>query len=240
MITHYILLSSSYTNGERIALHYATKDYNKDMERFQKIFPYIKEKCGRDVSVSSHMIKTEKDTFKSVVDKDPFFENVHVIDDIDDFVNLILQDRKLTGLDVAKYIACKCKCTHLKLEKLTYLCYCDYLCKYNKKLFEDYIFAYTYGPIVSSVFNKCSKYKNREIKMREELEMPFRSRITFAEDGINKIFSIDETLKKYSYLSASGLVTLTHKECTPWDVTKNKTEITDEVILKFHKNEVIK
>lgn len=90
------------------------------------------------------------------------------------------KDRDLIGIDVSSYILSKVKCSHLKLEKLVYMCYADYLCKYNEKLFTDKILTYQYGPIVETVYNK---YKNSGKKIlknnidREDEMLIFRSRI---------------------------------------------------------------
>ena len=75
-------------------------------------------------------------------------------------------------------------------------------------------------------------------------ELPAKSRILFAEDGIEKIQSIDNTLKQYGNLTAVELVNLTHKKNTPWYLTPKKrlsmiSKIEDEIILKNHCNEVL-
>ena len=41
-----------------------------------------------------------------------------------------------------------------------------------------------------------------------------RSRILFAEDGVSKIKSIDDTITKYGDYTANELVDITHKPCT--------------------------
>jgi len=74
--------------------------------------------------------------------------------------------------------------------------------------------------------------------------MPAKSRILFAEDGTEKIISIDSTLKKYGHLTASQLVELTHRENTPWTMTHKGTwifysQIKPEIIKKYHKFEVV-
>lgn len=148
------------------------------------------------------------------------------------------KDRDLIGIDVSGYILSKVKCSHLKLEKLVYMCYAVYLCKYNEKLFTDKILTYQYGPIVETVYNK---YKNSGKKIlknnidREDEMLIFRSRILASKNVINKAFSIDETLEKYSNLTSSELVSLTHRENSPW--TKSKEIITDDMIIKYHKYE---
>lgn len=52
---------------------------------------------------------------------------------------------------------------------------------------------------------------------------------------LHKAFSIDETLEKYSNLTSSELVSLTHRENSPW--TKSKEIITDDMIIKYYKYE---
>ena len=79
------------------------------------------------MSISTHFIQTDSVSWESVCVKDHYFKGIEVIDNIDKFIKLIQKDRILNGFDVAKYILCKIKCTHLKLEKLVYLCFADYL-----------------------------------------------------------------------------------------------------------------
>ena len=74
--------------------------------------------------------------------------------------------------------------------------------------------------------------------------MPSKSRILFAEDGTEKIISIEKTLNKYGNLSASELVELTHRENTPWDRTYKGTfflnpVIENDIIKAYHKFEQI-
>ena len=246
MITHYISMSSSYSKGKRIALDNIAdpKDYLKLKEIIQDII----EKCGRDVSLSTHFVQTDSKTWKSVIEKDPFFKNVEVIDNKEKFMSLIQEDRTLKGLDVAKYILSKVKCTHLKLEKLTYLCFAEYLCKYDTNLYKDKIYAYKYGPVVESVYEKYKGYGYKEIEDKDIdttdiFEMPAKSRILFAENGIEKIKSIDDTLKKYGEKTAKELVDITHKNETPWflsgkGILKNEI-IRNDIIKKYHYNECI-
>lgn len=247
MITHYIIMSSSYTKGKRIALDYIMDD-KAEYSKLKQILPKILEKCGEDVSVSTHFIQTDSKDWRSIVEKDYFFKEVELIGDINTFIKLINQDRVLIGLDVAKYILSKVKCTHLKLEKLVYLCFADYLCKYDKELYKDQIYAYKYGPVVKSVYEKYKVYGYKEIEQDNEnidtvniFEMPSRSRILFAEDGVNKINSIDATLKIYGNFTANDLVNITHRKSTPWDISgrgeiENKI-IENQIIKKYHCNE---
>ena len=249
MITHYIIMSSSYSKGSRIALDYLL-DEKSEYLKLKEILKKITDACGKDVSVSTHFVQTDSKSWNSVVNKDYFFKEVVVIDNIDKFIKLIKEDRVLKGIDVAKYILCKVKCTHLKLEKLVYLCFADYLCKYDKELFKDCIYAYKYGPVVKTVYDKYKGYGYKEIETDEKdivvkdiFEMPARSRILFAEDGVSKINSIDKTIENYGTLSAAELVELTHRKLTPWDVCGRgeylNVIMNNAVIKQYHCNEMI-
>lgn len=241
-------MSSSYSIGKRIALSNSLK--GTDYLELKEIVQDIVEKCGRDVSLSTHFIQTDSESWTSVVEKDHFFKGVEVIDSKDKFIELIQKDRTLTGLDVARYVLSKIKCTHLKLEKLVYLCFADYLCNYNKELYSDKIYAYKYGPVVDTVYEKYKGSGYKEIENNDTdidttsiKELPLRSRILFAKDGIEKIMSIDDTLLKYGELTATQLVDLTHKKLTPWDVAGRGNEqyaiIENDIIKEYHCNESI-
>lgn len=247
MIKHFLILSSSYSTGKRIAMHYII-DEQMNPEMLISEVKKIKELCGETVSISTHYVETESSAWESVIDKDSFFEGVQEVESLIGFVNLICADRVLTGLDVAKYILSTRVCTHLELEKLVYMCYAEYLCATHKRLFEDKIYAFKYGPVVKSVYEEYKGRKGIEEgfvgdeKWDEDYaRMPARSRILFAEDGIEKIVYIDRTLEKYSRFSAAELVKITHVSGGPWDSVGSYvpyTEIPDAVIIEKHFREV--
>lgn len=246
MIKHFMILSSSYSSGTRIALHYVIDEYTSP-EMLTAEVKKIKDACGETVSISTHYVETDSDKWDSVPDKDAFFAGVKVVDTLDEFVKLISKDRVLKGIDIAKYILSVRKCTHLELEKLVYMCYADYLCATQRKLFEDKIFAFKYGPVVESVYEVYKGMKEIEecaddTHLEEDYaKMPARSRILFAKDGICKIDHIDATLKRFSGLSASELVDITHVKGGPWDsVNKDEqyAEISDRIILEKHNKEL--
>lgn len=248
MVTHFIFMSSSYSLGTRIALDYVVED-EKMQERLKKYLKKITEECGKDVSISTHMLQANDKTWQSVCIADHFFKDVKVLDSVEKFIKLIKRDRELLGIDVAKYILSKITCTQLKLQKLVYLCFADYLCNTGKKLFTDKIYAFKYGPVVDTVYKKYKKYgykpieeETGDISSKGILEMPAKSRILFAEDGTGKLISIDETLKKYGDKTASELVDITHKKDSPWNKTESNIfnrypEMKIDTIEKYHKYE---
>lgn len=246
MVRHFIIMSDSYSEHTRIALDILEKE-TKDVEYIEGIILKIKKACKGEAPFSTHSICADTENWASVVKADPYFKDVRVIKSVDKFIAKIMADRFLKGTDVARYILTKISCSHLKLEKLCYLCYADYLCKAGKRLFEDKIYAFRYGPVVGTVYENYKKYGDLEIdeyekiiEKQERLELPWESRISFAENGIEKVKSINETLEKYGKLPAWELVQITHNEGTPWEhVYKEKMydEISDEEILKWHCNE---
>ncbi len=241
MARHFVIMSSSYSKGTRIAIDYSEeKELKTDF--IQRQVERIKAECGETVPISIHSVQTETEDWSSLVKADNFFQDVEVVD-IDEFIRLINIDRKLQGIDVAKYILSRISCTHLKLEKLVYLCYAEYLTKNKEKLFEDKIYAFRYGPVIQTVYNKYKTFGDEDVQdidlIVDEIFniMPARSRILFANSGTNKLECIDEIIKKYGDYKASELVELTHREKTPWSKTfnnENFQEIKDETILKYH------
>lgn len=244
MVKHYIIMSSSYTDGVRVAL-----DITEQLtsESIVKVIQTIRQVCGKDVPLSTHLVETESSSWDSVSKYDPFFENVECVKTVEEFSEKIRKGRVLTGLDVANYILSQIRCTHLSLEKLVYFAYADYLCEYADRLFCDKIFAFTHGPVIESVYNTYKRSGHQYVKPLEfgadsdakpgVKELPARSRILFAKDGAEKLLSIDKTIQKYGKYSARELVEITHSVGSPWyhvDSTKAYQPISDDLILQYH------
>lgn len=250
MINHYIVMASAYSIGKRIVLDYHSES-ELQLEQIKKDIDYINEFCGTDIALSSHLIQTESTSWESVENKDNFFKNTLVIKDKEEFTKILLKDRYLTGMDVAKYILSIVPCTHLKLQKLVYMCYADYLCNEFENLFNDKIYAYRLGPVIESVYEKYKKsgygklaVEDDELMYNEESkQMSSQSRIIASKNGLKKLLSIEKTINKYGKYTASELVELTHKKNTPWKKTSsglisNKL-IKDELIKEYHYNETV-
>ena len=244
MAKHFVIMSSSYSKGTRIAIDYAKKE-ELNTEFIEEQVKKIKKACGDTVPISIHTVQTETEEWSSLVKADQFFQDFEVVN-IDEFIMFVKIDRKLRGIDVAKYILSKIQCTHLKLQKLVYLCYAEYLTQNKERLFEDKIYAFRYGPVIQTVYNEYKTFgddtvQDDDVLVREILNiMPARSRILFADSGTKKLECIDEVIKKYGDYKASELVELTHQEKTPWSKTysnENFQEIEDETILEYHNYE---
>lgn len=237
MYKHYIIIGSSYLKKKRIALHYVLRDISM-LKVIQEDVKKIERECGKDIGISTHIVTTDNHMWKSVYESDPFFEDIKVVDNVDEFIELIKKDKILKGRDVANYILTKGEYTHIQLQKLTYLCYVEYLCKYGKKMFNDKIYAFRYGPVVDSIYKK---YKNEKGKLSvdKKRELAIRSRLMNSIDGIEKIECIDETLKKYSKFDFRVLIKITHAKNSAWSKVYDKDRkfniMSDELILKSYK-----
>lgn len=232
MFEHFILMASSYKRGTRIALHFAF-DEGIDENKIETPIRAIYDSIGEAAKFSTHYVCTDDASWDSVVAYDPFFSDAYLLESLEEFIYIMKQDMDITGLDIAKYILSKRPCTHLELEKLTYLCYADYLCKYDEPMCRDKVFAFRYGPVLETVYDE---YFGRKDTLSFEDEKIAKSRLLI--DGASeRVKSIDETLKKYESASVSELIDITHCKNGPWsmkDATRFYQIIDDALILDRH------
>ena len=237
MFEHFIIMASSYKQGTRIALHYLL-EADIDFKYCEQVIRNLDSEFGYGAPFSTHYLVTDGKTWETVVSYDPFFTEVTVKDSFDDFVKVMKQDYEIQGLDIAKYILSQTSCTHMKLEKLTYMCYADYLCKYDEKLFEDDIYAFRYGPAVDSVYDE---YRNTKSDLLIEIDqIVVESRFSALPNGEQVLNVINDVLRKYGDCTAAELMRITHADESPWsqvDCRKPYQIIPDEVIKKYHSNE---
>ena len=88
MVKHFIIMSSSYSEGRRIAMHYVV-DESMSPEMLSSEVKKIKNHCGETVAISTHFVETGSNSWESVIKTDCFFENVQVVDSLVGFVNLL-------------------------------------------------------------------------------------------------------------------------------------------------------
>ena len=149
MFEHIILFSSSDRTKRRIGWHYASEYISKD------IINYILEKTSEIIlepKYAVHRLTTNSPEWKSVIELDSFFEDIHVFTDLEEFLLEMKKDSQITALDVSKFLLSLKSMTNLRLQKMIYLVYAEYLEKTGKKLFKDDIIAFKYGPVVPSVY----------------------------------------------------------------------------------------
>ena len=65
MVRHFIILSSSYSQGQRIALDMVGLKKN-NIDLFYQTVEKIKKECGNDTSISIHCIEASSEMWKIV------------------------------------------------------------------------------------------------------------------------------------------------------------------------------
>lgn len=249
MAYHFIAIKSDFRQGLRIAWHYSsiTELDSDKVESFMK-----RATAFNDGGYGIHKLVTDSLSWQSVVEKDSFFKDIFAISDMDEFFKTLGDDEEVTAVDIAKLITTSIEITHLKLQKLLYLCYAEYMIKFEEKLFDEKIVAYKYGPVVEEVYHTFKEYRYSEITSIDDDETvyfynedvrfnPIFMKVLGSKHGIDKALTILDTIKKYTSYSANQLVDLTHKKDSPWDKVYvegwNKV-ITDDIILDYHVNEI--
>ena len=148
MIRHIIFIASSYRLGKQIAWHYAAEEISQtDLKHLSVL---TKERLGKP-NFAIHKLSTESTEWSSVVEKDSFFAPFEIYDSFEEFLEEIALDKKITALDISKYLLTVQPMSNLKLQKMIYLVYADYLVKTKQPLFDEKIIAMQYGPLICEV-----------------------------------------------------------------------------------------
>lgn len=109
--------------------------------------------------------------------------------------------------------------TPLKLQKLVYFLYKEYLKNTGKQLFSERFETWKYGPVIPSIYSEFNSYGDLPIK-------------TFSQDSKGISYIVTETGKfkeaiehvwsLYKNYSAFDLSLLTHKPDTAWSKAKEE------------------
>ncbi|WP_242359655.1 Panacea domain-containing protein [Lactococcus petauri] len=247
MYQHFILIASSYTAGTRIGFHLSSKNQIQKSiieDKMERISQLKREDIG------VHSLITDSPAWESVIQLDSFFEDIVICQSFEKFEEALTFDSKITAIDIAKFFLTVKPMSHLKIQKLVYLAYKEYLLKYNQSLFEEKIVAYKYGPVVEEVYQTFKKYGAGAIKMEDSTEYILKDihfpqamgRMLLANDVEKIVPVLLEIVEKYGDFEAGQLIDLTHSKKGPWYTVYKpqlNCEITDEVILSQAKYETI-
>ncbi|KGE17548.1 Panacea domain-containing protein [Paenibacillus wynnii] len=243
MAFHFIAIANDYVQGRRLGWHYPSREKLRK-ERIQSFMNRVELECG-DIQLGIHKFSTESKKWDSVLEKDSFFEDVIVTENEDFFIEQVSSGKELRAYDVAKYILSITPLTHLKLQKLLYYAYAEYLLATGEKLFKDPIVAFKYGPVVEDVFYQFRHNGSSQIDYKEDEVFfihtkkapPSFVRIISSDNGLIAAAFVLKTWKRYIDFTAKELVEKTHKRGGPWDrVYKSGTNqvISDDHIKKYH------
>lgn len=248
MCRHTIFLTNDFViHKSFVALHVVHTEY-KNGELPKYVLDKLNTLLADQGDFSVQCLTTSSETWESVVQYDRYFESMFCIEykgeeEINDFVNIIKANKVLTAKDIAKFVLSKVECTQLKLQKLVYFCYADYLAKTGKAIISEEPVPYTYGPLFESLWKEYKKYHNSPIpadtsQRRQNIVL---SRYYAADSKLKVYSSFADTINKYGQYSASQLVELTHRENSPWSIARNfgMPTIDAETIKAKHKIEEV-
>lgn len=246
MIYHFIAIASGFIQGTRVAWHYASEE-RLDQKRIKRFMEEAHQQNSAQFGI--HKLSTESISWDSVISKDSFFADVVVTEDEEELLKMLRMGKEITALDIAKYILGIKPMSHLKLQKIVYLVYAEYLVKYKKPLFNEKIVAYRYGPVIEELYQEFKEHGAEKIyepekysfNIKEAKIPPLFMKIVMSEHGIEILDTIVETVGNYGGKSASYLVSLTHSPDSPWSKVfvedYENPEITDQMIIENHKYE---
>lgn len=247
MVYHFIAIVSGYVAGKRIAWHYSSED-KLDKKKIQSFMEEAKEHNLDQFGI--HKLSTDSHEWESIVAKDSYFEDVYPTTDESVFFEMLDKEKELKPIDIARLFLSIGTFTQLSIQKLVYLAYADYLCKYKKPMFKENVVAYRYGPVIESLYQEFKKYGKEEIveeeiysyRVSKNVLPPLFMKILSTENGMETMHSILSVFFKFKDKTASDLVSLTHSPGSPWSqIYKgdySNPVIDDKIILEFHKNEL--
>lgn len=147
-------------------------------------------------------------------------------------------ERKMARADdIARYIINYYDVDNLKLQKLLYYCQGVYMTLHKgKPLFPERIEAWTYGPVVPSVYYK---YKDEELISPDDDIRTEEDKTKGFGLSSDELEAISMTLEFYGQNTGVELINKTHKEA-PWKDNYNPENIHNEIpkdqIYSFFKN----
>ncbi|MCS6105693.1 hypothetical protein, partial [Clostridium botulinum] len=101
MYKHFIIISDSYQKGSRIGYKETEISTNRSLlHKILEVKDILKE--NNITSYSTHLIETDKPSWKSIIDSDPFFKDILTLNNIDDFIKYSKDE--ITSKDIAEYV----------------------------------------------------------------------------------------------------------------------------------------
>lgn len=123
--------------------------------------------------------------------------------------------------------------SNLKLQKLLYYLQGFFIAAYDRKLFEEPIEAWQYGPVVRSAYFHFKDFGPKSISLKGDEE------IIELEEVEAELFK--EVMAEYGQFSAIKLMDMTHEEL-PWKKTFSENpqgEISYELLREYFKTQIV-
>lgn len=123
--------------------------------------------------------------------------------------------------------------SNLKLQKLLYYLQGFFIAVYDRKLFDEPIEAWQYGPVVRDAYIHFKNFGSASISLNDE--------VVVIDLPTNESELFDEVLNEYGQFSAIKLMNMTHEEL-PWKKTFNENpqgEITYGLLKEYFKTQLV-
>jgi len=143
-----------------------------------------------------------------------------------------------SSIEVAHRIIAECNAeageiiSNLKLQKMLYYMQGFFIAVFDKKLFDEPIVAWQYGPVVERAYTHFSKFKNQAIILKGNPKK-------IVLEG-KELALFNEVMNVYGQYSAIKLMNMTHEEL-PWKKTFNECpgkEIPYELLKSYFKTQI--
>lgn len=126
----------------------------------------------------------------------------------------------------------------LKIQKLLYFLNGWYLAETSQPLIGDRFQAWTYGPVVESLYHELKRWGSDNVDdFIQEFDAVDRSEKAYKVNSGDKHFwrLLDQVLEKYGKFTALELSSLSHAEDSPWSLAKQQgRQYVDDLALKKH------
>lgn len=228
MCKHTIFLANDFVIHKHFIALDVTQAESENSELPTNVLDKLNALLEDSNDFSVQCLSTDSKSWESVVKYDRYFESMYCIkyngeDSINEFVNIIKANKVLKAQDIAKFVLSKVECTQLKLQKLVYFCYADYLVKTGKPIIQEAPVPYQYGPVFESLRQEYKNYHDFQIpsdtsQRRQNIVL---SRYFAADNKLEVYSSFVNTLNKYGQCTASQLISLTHRKNSPWSIAQS-------------------
>jgi uncharacterized phage-associated protein len=123
--------------------------------------------------------------------------------------------------------------SNLKLQKILYYLQGFFIAVFDRKLFEEPIEAWQYGPVVKNVYDHFKAFSSSSISLKDD------EKIIDLTDTETELFK--EVMEEYGQFSAIKLMNMTHEEF-PWKKTFSENpqgEISYELLKEYFKTQIV-
>ena len=121
--------------------------------------------------------------------------------------------------------------THMKIQKLLYFSYGVYLSKHNTYMVENRFQAWTYGPVLPTLYHKLKDFGDAYITK----QINFEGEI-YAYTSGEVLNTIKTIVNKFGHHSAFKLSEMTHVKDGPWFKTVQEKGYKQDIDINLIKN----